>query len=199
MIHYRPSKRWRVRRAGGPVEPGFWDGPMSGNTLDRDSIAGLIQRSPPLIEGYLSLEAQLQPNGFDITLQEVGRLVSAGSIGAEGSGRELSATERLEFDRDGWLHLDPGPYLITFNEVVNLPLDLMALGRPRSSLLRSGVSVHTGVWDAGYRGRSQALLVVQHSSGYRLQRGARLVQLVFFRLANPASQGYQGRFQGENL
>jgi dUTP pyrophosphatase len=55
------------------------------------------------------------------------------------------------------------------------------------------------VWDAGYRGRSQALLVVFNELGYRVQRGARLMQLVFFRLAGPVSEGYQGRFLGENL
>ena len=172
---------------------------MSGSPLDRDSIESLIRGSPPVIEEFLSLENQLQPNGFDMTLRDVGYLASAGSIGAGSSERELSATEIMDFDHDDWLHLSPGPYLITFNEVVNLPLDLMALGRPRSSLLRSGVSIHTAVWDAGYQGRSQALLVVHHSSGYRLQRGARLMQLIFFRLPKPASQGYQGRYQGENL
>ena len=172
---------------------------MSGNPLDKDSIESLIQGSAPLIEEFLSLENQLQPNGFDMTLREVGYLASAGSIGVGTGERELSATEIMDFDSEDRLHLNPGPYLITFNEVVNLPLDLMALGRPRSSLLRSGVSVHTAVWDAGYRGRSQALLVVHNSSGYRLQRGARLMQLIFFRLPQPASQGYQGRYQGENL
>jgi dUTP pyrophosphatase len=75
----------------------------------------------------------------------------------------------------------------------------MALGRPRSSLLRCGVSLHTAVWDAGYRGRSQALLVVFNELGYRVQRGARLMQLVFFRLAGPVAEGYQGRFLRENL
>ena len=75
----------------------------------------------------------------------------------------------------------------------------MALGRPRSSLLRSGVSLHTAVWDAGYQGRSQSLLTVHHAGGFRLQRDARLAQLVFFRLSSPPSQGYQGRYQGEGL
>ena len=178
---------------------GSLDGPQGGNPLDRDAIGGLIQGSPPLIEEYLSLEEQLQPNGFDLTLREVSRLTSAGSIGAGPGQRDLSATEPLSFDGEGWLSLAPGPYLITLNEVVNLPLDLMALGRPRSSLLRSGVSVHTAVWDAGYRGRSQALLVVYHPSGYRLRRGARLVQLIFFRLPKAVIQGSQGRFQDENL
>ena len=173
--------------------------PLDGNPLDQDSIGALIQNSSPLIEDYLSLEQQLQPNGFDLTLREVGRLVSAGSIGSGPDGRELSDTETVSFGRDDWLDLEPGPYLVTFNEVVNLPRDLMALGRPRSSLLRSGVSLHTAVWDAGYCGRSQSLMVVHQASGFRLQRGARLMQLIFFRLPRPASLGYQGQYQGENI
>lgn len=172
---------------------------MASEALDRDSIGDLVLGCPPLIEAYLSVDQQLQPNGFDLTVRDVGRLASAGSMGAGPDDRELAALEGLEFGWDGWLHLSPGPHLITFNEVVNLPLDLMALGRTRSSLLRSGVSIHTAVWDAGYRGRSQALLVVHASQGYRLQRDARLMQLVFFRLPRPVSQGYQGRFLGENL
>ena len=172
---------------------------MPGTPLDRDSIGRLIQGSPPLLDHYLSLESQLQPNGFDMTLQDVARLATPGAVGAEDASRELSETEPLEFGPDGWVQLEAGPFLITFNEVVNLPLDIMALGRPRSSLLRSGTAIHTAVWDAGYRGRSQALLVVYHPGGYRVQRDARLMQLVFFRMETAASRGYQGRFQSENI
>jgi dUTP pyrophosphatase len=174
-------------------------GDMSSNALDRNSIAELILGSPPLIESYLSLDEQLQPNGFDLSLQDAARLTSGGNMGSEPDQRELSAIETLEFDTEGWLRLSPGPYLISFNEVVHLPLNLMALGRPRSSLLRSGVSIHTAVWDAGYRGRSQALLVVHNNHGYDLRKDARLMQLVFFHLTQPVDQGYQGRFLGENL
>ena len=172
---------------------------MPGTPLDRDSIGRLIEGSPPLLEHYLSLEAQLQPNGFDMTLREVARLNTPGAVGAEDASRELSETQPKEFGPDGWVQLEAGPFLITLNEVVNLPLDVMALGRPRSSLLRSGVGIHTAVWDAGYHGRSQALLVVYHPGGYRLQRDARLMQLVFFRMETAASSGYQGRFQSENI
>ncbi len=172
---------------------------MPGTPLDRDSIGHLIEGSPPLLADYPSLETQLQPNGFDMTLREVARLTTPGAVGTEDASRELSETQHLEFGPDGWLRLEPGPFLVTFNEVVNLPLDIMALGRPRSSLLRSGAGVHTAVWDAGYRGRSQALLVVYHPDGYRVQRDARLIQLVFFRMETAASRGYQGRFQSENI
>jgi len=159
----------------------------------------LVQNSPPLLTGFPSLDQQLQPNGFDLTLSQVARLTSAGYMGSGPDQRGLSDTTLLEFDPKGWLHLPAGSYLITFNEVVHLPLDLMALGRPRSSLLRSGVSIHTAVWDAGYEGRSQALLRIYNPNGYRVQKDARLLQLVFFRLEQPLNQGYQGRFLGENL
>jgi len=172
---------------------------MRSNALDRNSIAELILGSPPLIESYLSIDEQLQPNGFDLSLQDVSQLTSGGNMGSEPDQRKLSDAETLEFDQDGWLHLSPGPYLISFNEVMNLPLNLMALGLPRSSLLRSGVSIHTAVWDAGYRGRSQALLVIHNNHGYDLRKDARLMQLVFFHLTQPVGQGYQGRFLGENL
>ena len=172
---------------------------MSGEVLGRDSIAELVGQAPPLISDFPSLGDQLQPNGFDLTLKEVGELATPGSMGQGAEAREVSETRLLIFDQSGWLQLSAGSYLITFNEVVALPLDLMALGRPRSSLLRSAVSIHTAVWDAGYQGRSQALMVVHHPQGYRVQRGARLMQLVFFRLGAAASRGYQGKYMGENL
>lgn len=155
--------------------------------------------TPPLLEGFLSIENQLQPNGFDLTIGSIARFTTPGSLGVADSDRHLSVTEPTLADPDGWFRLGPGPYLVTFNEIVNLPSDLMALGRPRSSLLRSGVSIHSAVWDAGYRGRSQVLLVVYHCLGYQIQRDGRLMQLIFFRMNQPTSQGYQGRFQNEGL
>lgn len=172
---------------------------MPGTPLDRDAIGQMIAGSSPLLEDFLSLETQLQPNGFDLSLREVSRLTNPGAVGAADADRVLSEAQTMAFGSDDWLELEPGPYLVTFNEIVNLPLDVMALGRPRSSLLRSGVGVHTAVWDAGYSGRSQALLVVYHPEGYRVQRDARLMQLVFFQMESAASQGYQGRYQSENI
>ena len=172
---------------------------MNGNPLNREQISALVAGDPPLVEDWVDLDSQLQPNGFDLSLLDVSRLLTPGAIGASDSERELASVEPLSPATDGWLELAPGPYLITFNEVLHLPQDLMALGRPRSSLLRSGVSLHTAVWDAGYHGRSQSLLTVHHTAGFRLQLNARLAQLVFFRLGAPTERGYEGRYQDENL
>jgi dUTP pyrophosphatase len=75
----------------------------------------------------------------------------------------------------------------------------MALARPRSSLNRSGVTIHGAVWDAGYHGRSTSLLSVLNPAGFRVQRGARVLQMVFFKLSASTEQLYRGRYQGENL
>ncbi|MFN3973939.1 MAG: deoxyuridine 5'-triphosphate nucleotidohydrolase [Dehalococcoidia bacterium] len=171
---------------------------MDGAVLERESIRERLHAVPPLVDGWVDLEAQLQPHGFDLTLREVAAFRGAGLVGA-GQERELAPTASMPFDDTGALTLGPGAYLITFNEVVHLPLDLVALAFPRSTLLRCGVSVHNAVWDAGYHGRSQALLVVFNPGGFRVVRNARLVQMVFLRLGHPVAQGYQGRYQGENL
>ena len=167
--------------------------------LSRESIASLIAGSPPLLGGYRSAADQLQANGFDLTVAEIHRLLTPGSMGRDTDRREVSSLEPLDFDDEAWLHLPTGHYLITFQEEVALPRSLMALIYPRSSLLRSGVSIHAGVGDAGYCGRPQALMVVHHPAGYHLQQGARVAQLVFFPLDCPTEEGYSGAYLNENL
>ena len=174
---------------------------MGVGVLDRESIMALVQGPEPLIEGIVDLESQLQPNGFDLTLKEVSTFVSPGAMPNGAARSSLSETTPLGFDGDGYVTLQPGPYLVTINEVVHLPQDLMAFGRPRSSLLRSGVAIHTAVWDAGYKGRSQGLLTVYNPHGWRVCRNARIMQIVFIHLAKSVDSEliYQGRFQLENL
>ena len=166
--------------------------------LSKSDIHRLLQQKPPLIEGWIDLEQQVQPNGIDLTLREVALLQSPGRIAVADSQRLVSDLAPLVFDGLGFIDLMPGAYIITYNEIVHLPKNVMALATPRSSLLRCGVTVNTAVWDAGYSGRSQSLLVVYNPHGFRLQRNARMVQLVFLRLTQE-TEGYRGAYQGENI
>jgi len=159
----------------------------------------MLGASPPLVENLCDAQQQIQPNGIDLTLKEVALFSSSGSLGPGNEGRAISSTSPLVFDGLGRIDLSPGCYLVTYNEVVNLPKNIMALALPRSSLLRCGVSIHNAVWDAGYSGRSQSLMVVYNSQGFRLYRNARIVQMVFLFLSHEVARGYQGMFQGENL
>ncbi len=166
--------------------------------LSGSDIRRLIKAKPPLVEGWLDLDEQVQANGFDLTLRDVSVMESAGRITVSNSRRVVSGLSPLSFDKTDCLDLAQGVYMITYNEIVHLPKNIMALGRPRSSLLRCGVSVGTAVWDAGYEGRSQSLLVVHNPQGFRVQKNARITQLVFLTLTGK-SEGYKGAYQGENI
>ncbi len=166
--------------------------------LSKEHIRKLLKQEPPLIEGYINLKEQLQPNGFDLSLREIALLQSPGQIAVSNSQRLVSSLAPLMFDGLGFIELPAGIYSVTYNETLHLPRNVMALATPRSSLLRCGVTVNTAVWDAGYSGRSQSLVVVYNTHGFRLQRNARIVQLVFFHLTQQ-TEGYQGTYQGENI
>jgi dUTP pyrophosphatase len=166
--------------------------------LSGKEIRRRIKQEPPLIEGFINLDEQVQANGFDLTLRDVAVMQSAGRITVDNRRRAVSDLSPLMFDGSGGIDLVPGVYMITYNEVVHLPKDIMALGRPRSSLLRCGASIGTAVWDAGYSGRSQSMLVVYNYRGFRIERNARTTQLVFFELTSD-SEGYNGIYQGENI
>lgn len=167
--------------------------------LSREQLRELAGESPALVSGWSDLDQQLQPNGLDLTLAQVHRHSGRGTIGVSNKQRVLPDLIPLAPDADGFLELEPGIYHVTYNEVVSLPKNVMAFGRPRSSLNRSGVTIHTAVWDAGYSGRSTSLMSVLNPAGFRVQIGARVLQLVFVGLAAEAAEGYQGIYQGENI
>ncbi len=165
-----------------------------GSVLSKEDIRRLIVEKK-LVENYINLEKQLQPNGFDCTLGAVYRIKGVGKIDFDNSEREIPPVEELEFEND-WVYLDRGVYRARINEVVNLPKDLMAFARPRSSLIRCGANILTAVWDAGYRGRSEVGIVVYN--GLWLKKNARIVQLVFIKLSGE-SEGYSGIYQNEGV
>lgn len=169
----------------------------SQGVLSREVIEELMRQDPPLLERMPDPEVQIQPNGVDITLERVSRFRGPGLLARSNADRVLPETEDLPFDADDRLLLPPGAYQVRFNEVVNLPTWLMAYARPRSSLLRSGVALHTAVWDAGYSGQGVSLMVVYHPAGFQLERDARICQLVFHPLATATATGYSGIYQHE--
>jgi len=194
----------RVRRSGGQkasserVSAEANNVAPAGSVLSAEGIRDLLDSDPPLLEPVGDRDEQVQPNGFDATLESVWQMKGVGTIGVSNAERAIPERVVVPATEDGWFELLPGTYVIRLREVVALPLDVMAFGRPRSSLLRCGAAIHTAVWDAGYHGRSEALLVVYAQSGVRLAVGARVLQLVFVRLES-ATHAYAGAYQGENL
>jgi dUTP pyrophosphatase len=167
--------------------------------LSSQQIHGLIHSDQPLVSDLVDLDTQLQPNGIDLTLGSLESLVGPGQIGLTNDDRILAAAVDVPFGDDGFANLTPGTYIARLNEAVALPATVMALAKPRSSLLRNGVTVNNAVWDAGYAGRSQVQLVVSNPDGFRLAKDARIVQMVFLTLDTATDSLYSGIYQGEKL
>ena len=161
--------------------------------LNKSQIEGLIKAK--MIEDYTDLSLQLQPAGFDVTVATVSEFKTAGKVDFDNKERRLSKLNELQPNDDGWWFLTPGVYFVTYAELTTIPLNVVALARPRSSMLRSGVTVDTGVWDPGYSGRAGSLMTVFNPAGLWLKHGSRIVQLIFFPI--DATSAYAGVYQGE--
>ncbi len=141
--------------------------------------------------------SQFQPAGIDITLKEACQFKDAGLIDFDNSERKISTVEPIAYESEKII-LAQGAYKVIFNEYVKIPKDVAGLCLPRSSLLRCGVTLECAVWDPGYEGRSEALLIVRNSHGVTLKRNAKIGQMVFIRLAEDAKELYAGVYKGEN-
>ncbi len=140
--------------------------------------------------------AQIQPAGVDLRVDKVFKFTGRGQILVD--GKKTAPVEEIPTDNNGSWILEPGAYKIRFLDPVRVPTWAVGFCYPRSSLLRSGVTVECAVWDPGYYGRGEALLIVANPHGFLLERGARVAQLVYAVLEGRA-QGYKGSYQGENL
>jgi len=145
-----------------------------------------------LVEGFLDLDKQLQQSGFDFTVERIYSLNGKGTIDFDNSERSFPETGEIAFGPSDSIELKPGCYKVRFNESCHIPADVAAIARTRSSLLRMGVTVETAVWDPGFEGKSESLLIVSNPTGIRIKKNARLIQLVFVKLQQPTNRLYEG-------
>jgi len=168
--------------------------------LNRKRIERLVEEES-LIENYPHLETQVQPHGFDVTAGKVFKFSGKGRIDFSNDEREIPKGEEIEpkkKDGDakyGWWELDRGAYKVRTNERVNLPNGLIALGFPRSSLMRMGAFAQNAVWDAGFSGKGEFILVVENESGIEIKENSRVVQLIFVPVEE-VEKGYDGEYRG---
>ena len=152
-----------------------------------------------LVSGYLDVKEQLQPAGFDLTVEKVYAFEEQGSVDFDNTQRKLSKVKELAWGKDEWLELKQGTYKIQYAEEVNMPADLAAQTILRSSLMRCGCILHQGFWDPGYNGKGESTLFVGNPKGLRLKKRAKVAQMVFYKLAQAADELYQGIHQRENV
>jgi dUTP pyrophosphatase len=167
--------------------------------LNREEIENLVEKG--LITHFIDLDTQLQPAGFDVTVDEIHEFEESGALDFSNGEREISSSRRIEPEKReenddyGWWELDPGAYKVVMNEKVDIPDDLVGVAMPRSSLLRMGATTENAFWDPGYAGGGEFLLLVKNSDGIEIKENARINQLMFFR--TDETESYSGIYGGE--
>lgn len=160
----------------------------------------MVILTPDLLEtavrDFIDKPNQIQQAGIDLTVNKIEEFVGEGLLAQYNQDRILPEIKELSFENDVY-HLDPGGYIVRYNESIHVPLTAAALTLPRSSLMRSGATLHSAVWDPGYEGKGMGLLTVFHP--IKIQKNARIAQIIFFSLSNPAKDGYSGTYQGEGI
>lgn len=157
----------------------------------------MVVLSPETIMALFGLgEEEVDCSGIKLHLDKVFAFKGKALIAR--TSRKLAEVEEIEMD-NGVYHLMPGAYKIRYKEVVRVPNNAIALAIPRSTLLRSGATIYTAVWDPGYEGRGEGLLTVFNPNGIDIEKGAQIAQLVFIRLDRETKFVYRGMYQGENM
>jgi dUTP pyrophosphatase len=163
-----------------------------------DKILRKLIEEQGLVTNYIDLDKQLQPSGFDLSMESIEEYLGGGAVDFSNKERIIAETRTVEPDEDGWVNLAKGVYKVIYNEVVKMPLNVAAIARTRSTLLRNGAEVGTAVWDPGYEGRSSSMLTVHNPNGLRLKKDARVAQLIFFETGD-VEKGYSGIYQKERM
>lgn len=88
--------------------------------------------------------------------------------------------------------LEPGTYSLTFEQGIKLPTNRTAFIRHRSSILRCGGIITSGVFDPGFEVDEigAVLVVTEHMI---IEKGARVAQIIIFE--NHEAEAYNGQWQ----
>ena len=144
--------------------------------LDSESIRFLIKEHG-VIRDYININDQMNKSSFSLTVKEI---LTFDSYGRLSTGKNEIPFASLIESGNGLYTLKRGIYLISPNEYLNLPDNLVAIGFSEPSLIRMGGLVNQLIWEPGYKGRPQFTLTVQNEHGIKVEENAKIARLVFF-------------------
>lgn len=172
-------------------------------------------KNQKLIEGLGQRELKNPEGaGIDLRLGAVHQIIEGGAFiegdpsagsGQAGYGKRkgvkthLIAAYKKRKRKQEWVVIKPGDYyLVSTLEVINTPKDLMPQVFPRTSLFRAGLLLLNSKTDPGYRGTLAMGLKNLSEFEIKLQLGARICNVVFFKIEGKTTP-YRGQHQGGRI
>lgn len=148
-------------------------------------------------------ESNIQQQGIDIMIDKVSKLKGMGVIPAKGKTGlpEYEEMKPLHFKNKstnsevfGWM-LPVGVYDIVFKEGVKVDSTHCMKPLTRSSLVRCGARVDSGLYDAGFETSHCGAMLYVHTP-ILIEKGSRVAQIVCLE-SNEVTNLYDGQYQGD--
>ena len=134
--------------------------------------------------------------GFDLRVGEAFRVKDGEAFLGENERHTPETESVAKYRTNNFIILKPQDFILVKTlEKVNMPYDIAAILRPRSTLQRCGVGLYTAPISPGYCGE---LTFGMHNFGrndFKLGLGARIAHILFFKTSENVS-AYRGQWQG---
>ncbi len=139
-------------------------------------------------------DGDVQPNAVDIRLDLVEKIEASDFILDE-NDKKHRITSKIPAQADGFYVLPPGSYKVTMQNKVQIGSSEAGVVISRSTLIRNGVYLCSGLYDTGYTGSMVALMIVTAGTA-KIKKGARIGQYLI--LESESNGEYQGNY-GEKI
>ena len=135
--------------------------------------------------------------GFDLRLGEVYKISGDAFLGeTERKTADIELVEKYKIGEKRTIVIKPGDYfLVSTIEKVNIPLDLTANFKPRTTTFRSGLFLRTGNVAPGYSGKLTFGLKNDGPIEVTMEMCARFVHMQVEEVLGEGNQ-YRGQWQG---
>lgn len=131
--------------------------------------------------------------GYDLTLKQVKRIRGGSVLQNATLVNEYAQVATTTQDGREVFNLPAGEYSITFEQGVKLPSGKTAFIRHRSSILRCGATITSGVYDPGFEVEEMGAVLFA-AQPITIEVGARVAQIIIF--DNNDAELYDGQWQG---
>lgn len=138
-------------------------------------------------------EGIAQPNGIDLSIKRLFQL--SGRVELTKNSKKFPELKEIESEKNYW-NLSPGSYLVEVAEEIVIPEDAIGFVAPRSTLIRMGATVFSGIWDKGFQGigDNHGRLLLQTALPLSLHVSVAIAQMIFISAVDDETV-YQGNYQ----
>lgn len=118
----------------------------------------------------------IQPNAVDLRVQDIFKITSDIFVIDSKNNKVHRGSQKIEPVNNFWV-LEPGSYEIITNHDVTIAKDEAGYVITRSTFIRNGCFLTSGLYDSGFSGRVGCLLVVT-TGRLKIERGTRIGQFI---------------------